>query len=120
MLTSIIAFASGLAAKIVKAEPDPRDAEIVALKAQIDDLERHRKNLIADLEISRSDVFRMSADRNRWRAVAENTLQVAEADHTRRYRELLANIPARQGFEAFCNCVPGRQQLLATSRGEGS
>jgi hypothetical protein len=80
----------------------PRDAEIVALKADVDNLKRERDEWREVAVRYRSMVHNDIA----W--VQVQTAQLAQQTAAHQYNQALS----AQNFWEFCNCVPARHDLL--------
>jgi hypothetical protein len=94
-----------LAAAVIAKRPDPRDAEIVALKADVDDLKRERDEWREVAVRYRSMVHNDIA----W--VQVQTAQLAQQTAAHQYNQTLSAQNLAMPWE-FCNCVPARHDLL--------
>jgi hypothetical protein len=125
---SILSTLALMITAAIRPKFDPRDREIIALKAEVNDLRRER------------DDARIEADR--WRALArrwEERFQARQSPeviaqyqaqqllgqqyaHMQQYAQMqqglgqklgMQNVQAPQSlFEGFCNCVPARHDLF--------
>jgi hypothetical protein len=95
MISTFLAFATGIAAKISYPKDDPRDRKIRALEAQVDDLKREMDDHIASITRQRDDCLAIAES---WRrrffdAVPPTEEELRQRQQTRQMQmQMLAQV----------------------------